>query len=68
MANTVRKDIRTVVEKFIKTCIDKGVSIDTAFELVEKLAVLIPQKRHDEWMVLANQAIEDAQNKEGAML
>ena len=53
---------------FIDTCLDCGVSLEKQSELVKELISLIKQKRHGEWMALADKIVEEAQSKEGAML
>ncbi|PGA83864.1 hypothetical protein [Bacillus toyonensis] len=53
---------------FIDTCLECGVSLEKQSELVKELISLIKQERHGEWMALADKAIAESQNKEGAML
>ncbi|MCW1941791.1 hypothetical protein OMD49_29850 [Bacillus anthracis] len=68
MANTVAKEKFQIVEKFVNSCMLKGVSENRAFELVEELCRLIQQKRHDEWVGLVNEALKEAGHEEGVNL
>lgn len=68
MANTVAKDKFQIVEKFVNSCMLKGVSENKAFELVEELCRLIQQERHDEWIGLVNEALKEAGYEEGVIL
>ncbi|PEW14651.1 hypothetical protein [Bacillus cereus] len=68
MANTVAKDKFQIVEKFVNSCVLKGISENKAFELVEELCRLIQQKRHDEWAGLVDEALKEARHGEGITL
>jgi len=41
----------------------KGISEEKAFKLVEQLCVLTQQERHDEWLRLVDEALEESRNE-----
>lgn len=68
MQNKTKTTKEQTLNLFIDTCLDCGVSLEKQSELVKELISLIKQKRHGEWMVLADKIVEEAQSKEGEML
>ncbi|GAB6537428.1 hypothetical protein [Bacillus cereus group sp. MYBK81-2] len=68
MQNKTKTTKEQTLNLFIDTCLDCGVSLEKQSELVKELISLIKQKRHGEWMALADKIVEEAQSKEGAML
>ncbi|PEM12057.1 hypothetical protein CN616_27405 [Bacillus toyonensis] len=68
MQNKTKMTKEQTLNLFIDTCLDRGVSLEKQSELVKELINLIKQKRHGEWMTLADKIVEEAQSKEGAML
>ncbi|PGT80244.1 hypothetical protein COD86_15860 [Bacillus cereus] len=63
MINKLDKTKLEVVETFINVCVLKGISEEKAFELVKQLCVLIQQERHDEWLRLVDEALEESGNE-----
>jgi NADH dehydrogenase FAD-containing subunit len=64
------RGVEKLVRTFIHTCLDKGLTVNKGFELIDELMIMIEQKRYDEnlWHGLVNKAIAEANNKEGVML
>lgn len=69
MAKIIDRDVQKSVRAFINTCLDKDVSVDKAFELVNELTISIAEKRLDAkvWMETVDKAVAEA-NKEGVTL
>ncbi len=69
MAKITDRDAEKSLRRFVHTCLDKGVSVEKAFELVDELMIAIEEKKLDEklWIDKVEKAIAEA-NKEGVTL
>ncbi|MDA2760920.1 hypothetical protein PDQ74_28965 [Bacillus cereus group sp. Bc005] len=69
MAKITDRDAEKSLRRFVHICIDKGISVEKAFELVDELMIAIEEKKLDEkvWIEKVEKAIAEA-NKEGVTL
>lgn len=70
MANINGIDTKKNVTTFIHACIDKGLTVDKGFDLLNELMILIEEKRCTEeiWFEKIEKAVAEANNKVGAVL
>lgn len=59
-----------IIIKFVHNCLDQGVTVDKSFGLLDELITMLEKKQldYEKWQGLINQAIEEANNKEGVLL
>lgn len=69
MAKITNRDTEKIVRTFIHSCLDKGLTANKGFELLNELMTMIEEKRCDEkiWLVTIDRAVTEA-NKEGVTL
>ncbi|HGH7177767.1 TPA: hypothetical protein ACJMKJ_005423 [Bacillus wiedmannii] len=56
-------EIRKTLEKFTNIAMNKGMSKEEAFQLVDLAIDLVTEGRGNEWMAIAQDAIHKANNK-----
>ncbi|SCN41127.1 Uncharacterized protein BC067498_05520 [Bacillus cereus] len=69
MAKITDRDTKKLVRTFIHSCLDKGLTTNKGFELLNELMTMIEEKRCDEkiWLETIDRAVAEA-NKEGVIL
>ncbi|HFK1767407.1 TPA: hypothetical protein ACGXQA_006086 [Bacillus mobilis] len=56
-------EMRKTLEKFINVAMNKGMSKEEAFQLIDVAMDLVTEGRGNEWMAIAQDAIHKANNK-----
>lgn len=70
MAKITIRESKKIVTTFIQACLDRGLSASKGFDLFNEILVLIEEKRCTEemWFEKIEEAVAEANNKEGATL
>ncbi|HDR4411964.1 TPA: hypothetical protein ACOQ5N_005569 [Bacillus cereus] len=70
MAKITIEESKEIVTTFIHECLDRGLSANKGFELLNELLIMIEEKRCTEnmWFEKIETAVAEAKNKEGVTL